>query len=479
VHRGIGTLGFAGFVVTALAIGWLSGRFDQRIFDDEVLSLIAIEANSYGGLIEFYLAGRDVHPPLPFLWLRFLTDLGLPIWLQRVVALALASAGFAFILDLVWRRLPLDARASRGLSVIFFLGAPLLYGMGASLRWYPLLVLPVAFAMWSALQANRPTIAAAVGFGLAANLSFLAAIPAAAYMIWRYLFRREFDVKRDGLFLGLTALLALPALIAFFRSTGNLPLQLDANVIVALGTTALGMLGGYGLGLTQSVIAIPLAFVMLIGLFAALINWRRTIQQDLLVISLLILLFCLALALAGFAKPRSFLFAVPFLLTATVLGCASLSWRRWHAAATGVTALTITLPALFLLNANDRPFKRNLYIPDAQVLTAIRQHAPKETSLIVSSEPSLAWQLRRDGYCVINRSLPANCERKTAATIVLVDDGTFVLRRGLSAGAPALTEYKLVHQQLFGEDEDGPTKTFLAGRLVPKWLVSVAVYRRD
>jgi hypothetical protein len=166
-------------------------------------------------------------------------------------------------------------------------------------------------------------------------------------------------------------------------------------------------------------------------------------------------------------------------MAATVLGGASLSWWRWHAAATGVAALTIILPALFLLNANDRPFKRNLYIPDVQVLIAIRQHAPKETSLIVSSEPSLAWQLRRDGYCVINPSLPANCERKTAATIVLVDDGTFVLRRGLSAGAPALTEYKLVHQQLFGEDEDGPTKTFLAGRLVPKWLVSVAVYRRD
>jgi hypothetical protein len=480
VQRGIGILGFAGFVVAALVIGWISGRFGQRIFDDEVLSLAAIEVNSYGGLIKFYLAGRDVHPPLPFLWLRFLSDLAVPIWLQRVLALAMASAGFALILDLVWRRLPADARASRWLAIVLFLGAPLLYGMGASLRWYPLLVLPLAFALWSALQAGRPTLGSAIGFGLAANISFVAAIPAAAYLIWRYLFRRSFDLKQDGVFLVLTALIALPGLIAFVQSTGNLALQLNTHPLSALGTTTLGLLGGYGLGLTQGMIAIPLAILMAIGLIGAAIGWRRVPGQDLAVIALLVLVFCLALACAGFAKPRALLFAVPFLLAAVVLGSALPWWRRWHAVATAIAALSATLPVLFLLNANDRPFKRNLYIADAEILRAISQHAPKETSLIVSSEPSLAWRLRREGYCVINTSLATGCERKTAPVVVLIDDGTFTLRPGLSTGAFApLTEHKLVHQQLFGEDEDGPTKTFLTGRLVPKWLISVAVYKRD
>jgi hypothetical protein len=480
VHKGIGALGFAGFIIVALLIGWVSGRFGQRIFDDEVLGLAAIEANSYGGLIKFYLAGRDVHPPLPFLWLRFWSDMAAPIWLQRVLALALVSAGFALVLDLVWRRLPPQARASRWLAVVLFLGAPLLYGMGASLRWYPLLVLPVAFALWSALQAGRPTLGSAFGFGLAANISFVAAIPAAAYLIWRYLFRQSFDPKRDGVFLALTALIALPALVAFFQSTGNLALQLDSHVLAALGTTALGLLGGYGLGLTQGLIAIPIALLMAIGLIGAVTGWRRVPGQDLVVIALLMLVFCLALACAGFAKPRALLFAVPFLLAAVALGSALPVWRRWHAVATGIAALSVTFPALFLLNANDRPFKRNLYIADAEVLRAIGQHAPKETSLIVSSEPSLAWRLQLEGYCVINPSLATGCQRKTAPVVVLIDDGTFTLRPGLSAGAFApLTGHRLIHQQLFGDDEDGPTKTFLTGRLVPKFLISVAVYRRD
>ena len=467
-------------MVAALLIGWVSGRFGQRIFDDEVLSLAAIEANSYGGLLKFYLAGRDVHPPLPFLWLRILSDLGLPIWLQRALALAMASAGFALILDLVWRRVPAEARTSRWLAVVLFLGAPLLYGMGASLRWYPLLVLPLAFALWSALQAGRPTPGSAIGFGIAANISFVAAIPAAAYLTWRYLFKRSFDLKQDGLFLALTALIALPGLIAFVQSTPNLALQLDSHVIAALGTTALGLLGGYGLGLTQGLIAIPVALLMAIGLMGAAIGWRRVPGQDLAIISLLVLVLCLALACAGFAKPRALMFAVPFLMAAVVLGSTFPLWRRWHAVATSVAALSVTLPVLFLLNANDRPFKRNLYIADAEVLHAISQYAPKETSLIVSSEPSLAWRLQREGYCVINTSLATRCERKTAPVVLLIDDGTFSLRPGLSTGAFApLTEHKLVHQQLFGDDEDGPTKTFLAGRLVPKWLISVAVYKRD
>jgi len=402
----------------------------------------------------------------------------LPTWLQRSLSLAVAAAGFALVLDLVWRRLR-DNAVCRSLAVVLFLGAPLLYGMGASLRWYPLLVLPVALALWSALNTGRSTLVAAIGFGVAANISFLAIIPAFAFVVWRYLLMRRFHAREDGRFLIVAVLLALPGLIAFALSARNVVAQIDANILLALGMTTLGIFGGYGLGLTHALIAIPFALLCMIGSVGAILALRRPLVSDLLAISMLIALSCLILTAIGFAKPRSFLFAVPFLLAIVVLGGASLSWRRGFALATMVASLSVTLPALWLLNTSDRPFKRNLHIPNGEVLAAIRQHAPKETSLIVSSEPSLGWQLRQEGYCVIAASLPTTCPQRTAPIIVMVDDGTFTQRGNFAANVGGITaDYKPVHQQLFGDDEDGPTKTFLSGRLVPKWLVSIAVYKQ-
>jgi hypothetical protein len=476
VQRGIGALGIAGFVLSALLISWISGRFGQRVFDDEALTLAAIDQRSYLDLIRFYLAGLDVHPPLSFLWFKLLQDLQFPLWLQRVLSLAMASAGFALMLDLVWRRLPAE-RGLRILAVILFLGAPLLYGMGASLRWYPLLVLPLALAVWSALREERPTMVTAVTFGIAANVSFFAVIPAVAYVVWRYLIARQFDLRRDGVFMTVTAIVAFPAMVAFVNGVGHLQAQADSSSLVALGTVGLGLLGGYGLGLTHSLIAVPFALLALIGLIASL--WR--VRGDgLVAISVIVLLLCLVLTASGFAKPRSFLFAVPFLLAPIALGTARLSWRRGLAPAMAVASVTLVLPALWLLDASDRPFKRNLHIPDEEVLAVIRQHAPKDLALVITSEPGLGWRLRQEGYCVIAASLPGTCERQSPAVIVTIDDGTFTQRQGFSAHLGLISpQHRMVHQQIFGDDEDGPTKTFLTGRLVPKWLVSVAVYRRD
>ncbi|MGE0152514.1 MAG: hypothetical protein AB7R90_07825 [Reyranellaceae bacterium] len=476
MQKGLGIAGIAGFVLATVLVGWLSGRLDQRIFDDEAMSLAAIDGKSYAAIAAFYLQGGDVHPPLPFLWLRLMQDLQFPLWLQRLLALAGAAAGFALVLDLVWRRRA--ERAIRIAAVVLFLGAPLLYGMGASLRWYPLLVPPVALALWSMERAGRPTLLAAIGFGLAANISFLAAIPATAYGIWRYLIVRRFEAASDGPFIAVAAVIALPALIAFVAALGHLPAQADSNVLVALGTTALGVLGGYGLGLTHSFIAIPLALLLLAGLVAAAVAVWRSPADGLPAMSLLVLLLCLALTLTGFAKPRSFLFAVPFLLAAAVLGGTRLG--RWHAPALAAAGLGVVLASLWLLNASDRPFKRNLHIPDEPVLAMIRQHASRGTALIVSSDPSLGWRLRQEGYCVIAASLPGGCERATAPVVVTIDDGTFTQRPGFSANLGRISsQHRLVQQRVFGDDEDGPTKTFLAGRLVPKFLVSVAVYSRD
>jgi MFS family permease len=477
VQRGLGALGIAGFVLAALLIGWISGRFGQRVFDDEAVSLAAIETRSYGALISFYLGGGDVHPPLPFLWLRLWHDLQAPVWLQRALSLSLASAGFALILDLLWRRQA--DRPVRIAAAMLFLAAPLLYGMGASLRWYPLLVLPVALAIWRAERAGRPTLLTAIGFGLAANISFFAAIPALAYVLWRYAIARRFEARADYWFLAATGIIAMPGLIAFFASSGALPAQTGDNVLTAFGTTVLGVLGGYGLGLTHSLIAIPSALVLFVGTVAAsLVVWRRPVD-GLLAISLLVLLLCVAVVATGFAKPRSFLFAVPFLLASVVLAVGRFRWQRWYLPGTAAACFGVAMAALWLLDASDRPFKRNLHIPDDQILAVVRQHAPKETSLIVSSEPSLGWRLQQDGYCVIAASLPTRCGRQTAQTVLTIDDGTFTQRESLYGMFSGLGEHRLVHQQVFGDDEDGPTKTFLTGRLVPKWLISLAIYKRD
>jgi len=477
VHRGLGAPGFVGFVLAALVIGWISGRLGQRIFDDEAISLAVIDGRSYGALLAFYLGGGDVHPPLPFLWLRLMHDLQVPIWLQRALSLAAASTGFALVLDLLWRRQP--ERLLRMAAAALFLATPLLYGMGASLRWYPLLVLPTALAIWSLDRAERPTVPAAVAFGIAANISFLAIIPAFAYGLWRYAFARRFAVRLDGPFIAIAMLVALPGLIAFFSSAGHLPAQADSNVLIALSTTALGVLGGYGLGLSHSLLAVPLAVLLTAGVVAAFVALRQRPVGSLLAIALVVLLSFLVLTTLGVAKPRSFLFAVPFVLAAVLVAAGQLGWR-WYAPATAAAAIGVTLAALWLLEASDRPFKRNLRIPDDAVLEVVHRFAPKDGSVIVSSDPSLGWRLRQDGYCVIAASLPGGCARESAPVIVTIDDGTFTQRPGFSNQLGKISlEHRLIHQQVFGDDEDGPTKTFLTGRLVPKWLASLAIYKRD
>ena len=481
MQRGIGTFGIIGFVALVLAIGWTTGRLDQRLFDDEILTLAAIETRSYGDLIAYYLGGQDVHPPLSFLWFRLLQDLQAPLWLQRGLSLALAALGFAVVLDLVWRRLPDGATASRALAIGLFLGAPLLYGMGAALRWYPMLVLPVALALCSALNRGRPTMLAAIAMAMAANISFLAAIPASAYLFWRYLVARRFDAAWDVPFLAVMIVLSGPALVAFGFSVLKVPGQLDTNVIESTGLVALGLFGGYGIGLTQGVIVLPFALLVLLAVFGALQGLRRPSTGDVLGVSLLILILSAVLAIAGLGKPRSYLFSVPFLLTAIVLGGFSLPWRRSHALVTLVCALIVTAASLWLLNGNDRPFKRNLYVPDEPILSAVRQQAPAVgDTIILSSEPGLAWQLRREGYCVLSPSLAGGCAGRTAPVIVVIDDGTNTSRTGFASATGGMTrEHRLAHQELFGTDEDAPTKQFLSSRRVPKWLVSVAVYRLD
>lgn len=478
MQRGIGLIGLAGFVVAAVLIGWLCGRLGQRVFDDEAISLAMIDGHRYGGLLGFYLGGGDVHPPLPFLWLRLLQDLQTPFWLQRALSLAGAAAGFGLVLDMLWSRLP--DRLCRALAVVLFLGAPLLYGMGASLRWYPLLVLPVALALWSADRAGRPTLLAAIAFGVAANISFLAAIPALAYGIWRYLIVRQFDPRLDGRFIAVTAAIALPGLVAFAASLPHLPAQAESNVLVALGMTVLGVTGGYGLGLTDSVFAAPFVFLALAAFVIALVTaWRRPVD-GLLAISLIIVLLCLALTATGFAKPRSFLFAVPFLLAAVMLGATRHSWRRWFAVPMAALSVVATVASLWLLNVSERPFKRNLHIADEEVLAVIRQHTPPGETFVMSSEPSLGWRLRREGYCVTAASLPGTCEQAALRNLVMIDDGTFVQRPGLINAFLAMSSgSRQVHRQVFGSDEDGSLKTFLTSRLVPNWLVTVTVYRRD
>ena len=480
MQKGLGAIGLLGFVAVALGIAYACGRFDQRVFDDEALTLAAIDGWGYVDLLRFYIGGQDVHPPLSFLWFRALADLGLPFWLQRGLSLAIAATGFALVLDLVWRRLPDDATASRLLALTLFLGAPLLYGMGAALRWYPLLVLPVAIALVSALDRGRPTMVAAIALGVAANISYLAAIPAAAYLGWRYLGARKFDAAWDVPFLLAVGVLSAPALLSFGLSALNLPAQFEGSLPQSVGTMALGVIGGYGLGLTQSVIALPFVLFCLLAAFGALLGFRRPSTGGLLSVSLLIAFLCAGLALAGFAKPRSLLFAVPFLLALVVLGGSCLPWRRGHAVATALFGLIVSAAALWLLTGNDRPFKRNLHIPDREILAAIRQHAPVADSLVVSSEPSLSLQLRELGYCVIAASLPDNCARRSAPVLVVVDDGTFTQRPGFEAATSGIArEHRLAEQFLFGDDEDAPTKQFLTGRLVPKWLVSVAIYRGE
>lgn len=479
--RGIGAIGGVAYIGVSFGLALACHRVNRQLFDDEVLTLSAIDGKSFVALARYYTEGGDVHPPLSFLWFRLLHMFDLSLDVQRAISFALAAAGFAFVLDLVWKRLPRRSLGAELLALALFLGAPLLYGTGDALRWYPLFTFLIAASFWNIFNSGRPTVLAAILLGLAADTSYLAALPALAYAIWRYAIERRLDPPRDFLFWLIAAVVAAPGVISFLAARDLLMAQLSSSLLVSVGTDMLGLAGGTILGVTQSLIAVPLAVVFALGLISAFAAPGRGYGGDLRGFGALLGLAALAVMLLGHDKPRSFLFVVPWICAVAVLGGAA--WRRPLVLAAPAIAASIAVVALQILVGphNDRPFKRNTAVPLDAVL-AYTEHQSQGRTLIVSAEPVSGYTLKSDTTrCIYVRSLAGPCQPDPFddfATVIVIDDGTLANDAGLADIVERYIRTKpLAEQQRFGEDRDASLKTRLTGVTLPDYLVEVSVYR--
>jgi hypothetical protein len=483
--RGIGAIGGVGYIGVSFGLAMACHRINRQLFDDEVLTLAGIDGKSLVAVGRYYLEGGDVHPPLSFLWFRLLQELGLSLDIQRAISFVLAAAAFAFALDLVWKRLWRRSLGTELIALTLFFAVPLLYGAGDALRWYPLFSFLIAAAFWRVFDAGRPTLAAAVLLGLAADTSYLAALPALAYAIWRYAIERRLDPLRDFAFWVVAAIVAVPGLISFFAARHLLTSQLAASPLVSIGTDVMGLSGGTILGVSQSVVAIPLAIVFVIGLISAFAAPGRGYGGDVRGFGGLLILGAVAVMLLGHDKPRSFLFLMPWTSAVAVLGVAA--WRRPLALAGPAIAAGIVAVAFQSLAGphNDRPFKRNAAIPIEAVVSYV-QGQSHGRSLIVSAEPVSGYMLAHGNdasHCVYVRSLAGPCrldQFDDFNTVILIDDGSLQHDPAMARLVDDHIRTKaLAEQQRFGHDLDAGLKTRLTGVDLPDYLIDVLVYRLD
>lgn len=484
--RGIRAIGGVAYIGISFGLALVCHRVGRPPFDDEVLTLNAIDGKSYGAIARFYLDGGDVQPPLSFLWFRLLQSLDLSLAVQRALSFALAAAGFAFVLDLVWRRLPRRSLGAELLTLALFLGAPLLYGAGDALRWYPLFTFLTAASLWCVFVAGRPTLTGAVLLGLAADTAYLAVLPALAYAIWRYAVERRLDPVRDLGFWLLTGLVAVPGLVSFFAAHDVLTSQFATSSVMSFGMDIVGLAGGTILGLTQSVLAIPLLLVLAIGLWSAFAAPGRGYGGDIRGFGGLLMAGVFLLAVLGHDKPRSFLFALPWLCAVASLGGAA--WRRPLGLAGPAMAASAVVVAFLMLAGpyNDRPFRRAAVVPVDAIVDYVRAQAAHRT-LIVSTEPVSGYRLAAGAdpatRCVYVRALGGPCRPKAGddfATVIVIDDGSLArdgetarLVADFAGGRPPLESRR------FGLDRDAALKSWLTGMAFTDYLVQVSVYRRD
>jgi len=485
VARGIGAIGGVAFVGASFGIALACHRIDRQLFDDEVLTLDAIGSKSLFGVVRYYVEGGDVHPPLSFLWFRLLHMLDLSLAVQRALSFALAAVGFALVLDLVWKRLPRRSPGAQLLALSLFLASPLLYGAGDALRWYPLFTFLIAACFWLIFENGRPTLLAAVLLGLAADTSYLAAVPALAFLVWRHAIERRLDPLRDLAFWLTAAIVAIPGLLSFLAAYPLLTSQLSSGPFTSIATDAIGLAGGTILGISQSAIAIPLVVVFILGLLSAFAVPGRGYGGDLRGFGALMLVAAVAVMAVGHDKPRSFLFLVPWIAAVSALGLAA--WRRPIFVAG--PALIAGMAVIGFQSAagphNDRPFKRNAAIPLDAMISYVQDQSHGR-SLIVSSEPVSGYvlaQSRDRSRCVYVRSLAGPCvldQIDDFATVILIDDGSLQADPQLARLVDGYIRTKpLAEQRRFGQDLDAPLKTRLTGVALTDHLVEVSVYRLD
>jgi hypothetical protein len=462
-----------GFLAAVLLAGLAGGLYFRQAFDDEIHTLLAIEELGPWRILVTGFDGGDIHPPLATALFAALSAAGLEPWALRIVALLLSALAFLAALDVTLR----VVLARRWVAIALFAACPLLFGVGDSLRWYPLFTLLTALFLRRVLLDGRPSVGAGILLGLAGMTSFLAAVPAAAFGLHRYVIHRRFDWREDGPFLAVVGVMALPSAWALWRVAGAIPDLRDAGPAGALMTLGYGFFAGGRLGLSWVAAVAPYGLVAAGAAWLVARRWRQA--PDFAVLALLMaVLAAIVLPAIGNAQPRSLLFLAPWLCALLALAPAALGRLepvgRWLLV---LATVAPTLCVLGTLRGTEHPFKRNHAIPVREVVEWTLAQVPTGAMAYVS-EPVIEYELRKRGLCVVGRTrITEGCEL-TGRPVVIVRDQTFARIDYLVAGAARSTAGRpLRAAQTFGVDRDAGLKNRLTGSALSVWIVRIEIWR--
>ena len=497
-RRGITKWECIGFLGLVVALAWPFGIFYRFPFDDEVATLDIIARYSPSELLR--LDYDDVNiPPVSYLIFQLLAHFGLPIWGMRLASLIMSGIAFLLILDLTVAVIRSEEKTVRLATMFLFVSFPLLYGVGDSLRWYPVFAVSVAGFFWLELRRGKPTMLGGMLLGLAASTNFFAIIPYFAFATRRYLRWRSFDIRIDGPFHLVLASFAAPGLISFViivaymtktgeDPSGYLHFVTPISGFVGIAQAGLGFLGGYRIGPVDILLGLPYLVLLALTLGDWVLRRRGKISSydandwadDLFIIFGVMVAFCALYSLAsGFSEGRAWLFLAPFMLACFALGY----WYRFsHMSFLPLFIVSLLLFSAALANGrkSDAPYKRNSVIPFDEVINFVAENAHGSV-LYVSHEPVGAFLLRGAGYCLMTSDEVPPCAEQALDhfdTIAIADDSYLKTVPDVDKVLGEVGQHRTLRTKArFGYDRWASLKSLLTGTRLDPWILTVEIYR--
>ncbi len=291
------------------------------------------------------------------------------------------------------------------IAVLLFGLTPLAISQGDALRWYPLFALLTALfvTLYLAPRDGAAQLSSAVALGLAASTNFLAVLFVPAFAVYRYGLQRRFRWSFDLIYWLLAAASAglgiYTAVWLLAARPGLVDAQFGNGIVRSVLTDTLGFFGGDTLGSSQAWIVAPTVIVFAIAAASAIDRKEPGKPAHLL---LLMLGATALMAVAGFGKPRSFLFLAP-IAAVLLTSFFDRQMRVGHGGrllALVALVLATSVSAIANVNSGTHPFKRNAVIPYQSILDFIHGNE-KGRVLVVSTDPVVPWLLRpnRDDRC--------------------------------------------------------------------------------
>jgi len=333
-----------------------------------------------------------------------LRQLGFSDAAMRLVSLLLAFLALALcqILVLTW----LSQRAEGGkpasptrlVGVLTFGLMPLAVSQGDAIRWYPLFAaLIMSFVVLYLVPRHEwHRLWSAAALGLAASTDFSAALIVPPLLIYRHLLQRRFRWSFDlAYWLIVMAGAAVGFCSAYWIFTyGMIAVrgEFSDGVVRSVLTNMLGFFGGNALGVSQAWIVI---LIIIVFALAAVSEIDRQKPGKPVHFLLLLLSAPALMTLAGFAKPRSFLYLTP-VAGALITMFFDRQLQQGHVQrAIAVTAITFatSVAAIANLISGTHPFKRNSIVPYQTIFDFIDRNA-NGSALVVSTDPVVPWVLR-------------------------------------------------------------------------------------